>query len=354
MHFENDILGQLRNRRRVILEIILLALFLGVLLNLFSSAFYEVINDTADRSLKYPFRYWGIIFFSVICFVLFIFMREKGARSLNFRVVFPVVAQGGHPHLAEIPGYAPTRLADGILQQCMVFHPEEKERMLSQLGLQGSTRGPGNKYFFQSVSEVIIVLLVKMLKLHGEHTQTPLGKYHLDYADIHNKLETASLELNSEEMIGHGLPGLPRRIKLPKGITLSFGTGTTPTDKIVLQSTYATLEIVIQPYWTVIAPEKAIKTYKIATRSLQQHEKIALLAIPVSVAVKVHIWALLKLRKTDNYCNWLDFLLTETRRWFSWEYFQEGDHERLLVELYEMVTQKTRQTETGEAENDNK
>lgn len=335
-------------------EIFLLAVVLGVLLNLFSNAFYEIINDPAGCKLKYPFPYWAIIFLAGSLAVLWFFIREKGERSLSFRVVFPVVKQNGAPHLAQIPGYAPTRQADGILQECIGFHPEEKERMLLQLGLDGEKRGPGGKYLFQSVREVIIALLIKMLKEHCKHTQTPLGQYHLNYSETHNKLESSPFALSAEEIIGHPLSSFPQQIRLPKGIALAIAKGTSPIDRLLVRSEYATLEIAIQPYWSVITPEKALKTYRIATRSLQGHKQIALLSIPVAVAVQVHDWKGWKVKEADNYCQWLDFLLNETYQWFSWEHFQEGDSERLLVELYEMVSKQTMRTKSGEAEHDGK
>lgn len=346
-HDETDILEQLRNRRKTMLEIFLVALFLGLLLNLFSSALYDLLTNSDGTKLRYPFPYWLAIFLSGTLSILWFFMREREERSLRFNILFPFVNYENAPHIATIPGYAPLKKANSIFSECLQHHPEEKTSILSQLGLSCSRPGPGNQYIFQSCNKVVITLLLKVLKLHCEHTQTHLGSYHRKYEDVQNSLKTEGITISHDEIIGHAISSFPHKILLPEGVSLDISAHTAQHhNRISLHSPYTSLDITILPHWTIVSPQKAMKTYKIATRTLQGHNKVALLSIPIRVSMKVRCRALWKGRVADSYCKWMDFFLNEIRQWLSWEYYQAGDQERLLVEIYKEIKQLGRQKES--------
>lgn len=338
MAFDTDILGQLRSRRRIMLEIFLVAALLGLMLNLFSNILYDELSGKAERLLGLHVLVWAGIFLVGIVFILAIFIRERDPYELRFRIVLPFSGREGDISILPIPAYMPSMKANSVLESVLKHHPDEGATILEQLGLAGGKPGRGDGYRFASVEKTIITLLLSMLKLHCEHTQTQLGRYHLKYADSCQRLETASFDVEPEALFGYPLPLLPRRIKLPHSVSLSLGGHEKRPSSILLASQYASLKISILPHWTIIAQEKSLKTYLVVTRNLA--EKAVLLTIPIKMVVRVHYRALWNFREADDHCDWMELLLNEIWQWFDWDHYMQGDQERLLVELYHAVKER--------------
>lgn len=335
MAFDTDILAQLRSRRRIIGEILVVAVLLGLFLNVFSNLLYDSLTREKEVLLGLNVQIWAVSFLAFVAAVIWYFTRKKGNYELRFRILLPIANKKEGLSILPIPGYAPSQKANPILKTVLKQYPDEEDAIARQLGLDGGKVGPGEGFRFESIEKTIDALFVAMLKLHSEHTQTDLGRYHVKYADYCQRLATKSIDLDHEALFGCALPGMPRRINLPRHISFQFAGPAKQPDTITLNSPYASLKITILPYWTIITQNKSPKTYLIATRNLS--EKAVLLAVPIKVAVSVRYRALLNSKAADDYCDWMELLLNKIWQWLAWEHYVDGDQERLLVELCQIV-----------------
>lgn len=345
MQSETGILQSLRTRRRIIIEVILIAFILGFVINLFSSAVDEYVK-------KIPgWPYVSFILLSVVIVEICLYYLGKvHTESRMFRVFFPIVLdQNGNPRIETIPGYTPSYNQFGN----SVFHSWQKnnktdnefERMKKQLGLvNGKPEKTEGGFFFNSLNKVVVVQLLRVIQEHSKHTQSSLGYYHPKYEEILQKIATSEVILDPEKILGHPLYGFPKKLLLPKSCNepvvdeyISAGIDIKST-RITLRSCYSSLHVDIQKRWTIITKANSPKIFSIATRTIQKAtlgNSLSLLSVPVKVDFTIHRKSVWSGQSAEMICSWFNLLYEEVYKWMAIEHYMENDLERLLVELYQ-------------------
>jgi len=402
MHSEGkNLLEEIRERRKTILEVIIIASVIGFLLGVSSNALYDWLKGSQItsrfmsqgsayiRNLWQPqtrnpqdspcvtlyfsrprvtvhkvtgtnralesliiFMVSGLILVSIILVTTLWVLRQLISKAVNFRILLPIHSIQKFIREEDITGYAPIKYSALMLEDYLKNNPDQKACLSDHLRNDWQ-KGDSKERFFSypiyfSVQRTLLILIQK----YSEHTLTSSSLYHPRYSLL-------SWKLKSYEQPVVSLPGdkggryFPCNIRLPEGTNFWYTqSSTSPEIHIAeIKSPYCSIVFEILPHWSRITREKARKSYKIAVRNIAETKNLTLLAIPLKVSIKIS-WKAIFRKKAEDYYQWLSGLLADAEGWLSWELYQQGDTERMLVDIHQKLIRdkmevKVRKEEKG-------
>ena len=329
-----NLLEELRSSRKAIIELLVVIVFLSLALNLFSSALYDLVRGGSAPGQS-PLRacaLWGGVSILLFFVTAWYFLRRKWSHTLYLQIVLPLSEAGEHPCILRINGYAPTSRGAEILHSYLKHHHKEIKTVRDFCRKQGD-----NSFILLPLYHLAVTLFIVIVNKHATHTTTRQGDYHLRYKDRRWDIATNSHSLKEFPFYLANVTHFPKKLILPKEISIKTSPAQLDdTLVITLDCPYCSLDFEILPHWTEFTRKKSLKNYLIATRNLDIPKYFRLLAIPVKVTVTAKFHSLYQ-RKADQYCAWMEDLLSETIRWLSWQHFKENDQHRLIVEMHEKI-----------------
>lgn len=199
------------------------------------------------------------------------------------------------------------------------------------IGGELGNEGPVRKNIYHLVN----AMLISLVKLYSEHTLTTASLYHKEYRPHAWKFKSYSKEIREIQSLSDINPFLRMEsIKLPQDVKLF-----SENEGIDIDSPYCSAKITILPHWMLITEKNDRKVHKIIIRNRNLINKdVRLLKIPICIKLEIKHNKIFS-EKLENYYIWFHGLMLDAIRWLSWEEYEKGELERLVVDIYQQLNE---------------
>jgi hypothetical protein len=323
------VLEEIRGRRKYVTEIVAIAIGLAMFINLASNYIFDCIKGGSI--------FWHIAFLVMPLILLSVFLLRyvyaKTTEQSEITVLFPLIVKTEEIRVEPIKGYSPSFRANALLS------PLRKDKELKKEFIQdwrdGIARGAlgDDGVSLTSMYKLLIGMLVSLIRLYGEHTLTTTSLYHKEYRTHAWKFKSHSIkaeelqnETNEKAFLRAGA------LKLPEKVHLSLENKKEKNFKgLRIDSPYCWVVFKILPYWRIITEENSRKSYKIVRRNMKR-EDAEILTIPVQIIIAINRYRIFS-KMVEDYYIWMQGLMSDALKWISWEEYEKGDFERLVVDI---------------------
>lgn len=321
---DGTLLDEIKQRRKTTVEIILVAVILGVAINTFSTVLFEKIKVFVSM--------WHVALFlmSLILLILFYVLNKKISEYSEFRIMLPL-KKDGDKFIVPIKGYAPSEYSIEILNNYFKKHPNaickcqaELKDFLENRTIQASSL----------ISKFIVFLHFGLIKEFGKRVLTTSSLYHEKYRHLSWQFKSYTIRKESLPASLKENEFVTGSLRLPQDIVLKSVGGN--SEKIILDSPLAALLIEILPNWSTLTIKNNRRTYKIAMRNLTDTDDIVLLTVPIRCKIFVRQWKVF-FKRTEAIYEWMSALKSDFIQWLSWDRYVQEDTERLLVDVYQKI-----------------
>lgn len=326
---ESTVLKEIEGRRKYITEIIAIAVGLALFINLSSNYIFEWVKG-------WPiFPRIALTIAPLIVSVTFLlrYVYGKTIEQTEISILLPFIVKTEEIRVEPVKGYSPAFRANTLLSP--LGENNELRKELIQDWKNGIATGVLKEYgvFKDSIHDLLISILVSFVRLYGEHTLTTTSLYHKEYrgqawkfSAYSVKVEDFQNKINKNVFLRTGVLRLPEKVRLyiKHERNVDFRG-------IRIDSPYCWIEFKILPYWRLITEESGGKSYKIVKRNIKRKD-VEVLIIPLRIVNGVKVTRIFS-EMLDNYYMWMHGLMLDAFRWLSWEEYERGDFERLVVDI---------------------
>lgn len=324
-------LERLQQRRLFLDDLLLVAIGIGLLVNLFASALFVYITDSYKKSSWGEGWGWTLVFLSLLLFAILLVTYkircQKDIESSYFTLVLPILIDPGNNNV-EILHHDHYKPAKQARQFSEIIKNSWKTQFLQAWPgckfIRPQVFGPAN-YCWGVLAHIVQALLFQELKKYGELTLTQQVRYHTRFLRLAvGGLTRGTLERTQwPQALQENKFITAEKLFLPVGALL---TSTEPSvhpneppgrRDLTVSIKHGSLTFSISPYWITLREiEPAIKIF-----DPQEPEKICFLAIPIETRL-IFQGSLLKRKAITIYHYlWLKKLRDAACHYFSWGKF---------------------------------
>lgn len=315
---ENSLLEEIRERRKYVIEIVAFAGLLALFVNLLSNDISECLKSL-PHFWRYAFKFLPLI---VSIGFLFRFIYRKTLEQTEFNIVLPLIVKTEEIKIEPVKGYSPPLRANDIISP--LRNDQDLKKSFIKDWTDGNLENEGP--FRRNIYDLVTALLISLIKLYCEHSLTTSSLYHIGYRPYAWKFKSYSKKIKDIQKSSSINPFLKMEsIMLPQEVDLSID------NLIHINSPYCWMKFNILPYWMLITEENNRKTYKIIMRNINRKDA-NLLVIPLRVMIGIKRFKIFSKMLVDYYM-WMNGLMKDAMRWLSWEEYEKGDLERLVVDI---------------------
>ncbi len=323
--------------RRFWLEVVLGAVLLGCLVNLFASAIWE------DLHAAWPEGLWGIgwtallgvALLSIIGAILCYLLRRDLSETSGLTLVLPLAVANDRTtsEILHHSRYFPAR-----------YGRERWKHVDKKLPQQFAAQWPGpnpltqegfapGHFCWDTIRDLVDAIIVKFLHEFGEHTLKPNAPYHGEF----RRLFAARIP-EGALLVQQGPPawkeniflyqGGPQKIILPQQAQVSinqepFYPGEPPGRRtLVITTSLVNFQISIAPFWTLLRDRQPAE----AVFSCPPNAVTTFLVLPLEIRLILKGVFFLRDAKKHHYL-WFQKLLENARRRLSYGYFLQANKE---------------------------
>jgi hypothetical protein len=338
-----SLLEEIRQRRQTTVEVIVIATVLGLVVNLAASAIFSFVWPPGSQSLS-QLVIWPLSVVVVLLGGLSYVALRPLSEAAEVELLLPLVVRVDEAEVLVRTGYDLTKYASLFFTGTMRTDSELRKQFIESRQRDGFPEHTGGQDKVRDILyDLVQRLILALIDRYGEHTLTPAARYHPEYRPLAPTLESYDLPvdglpapLRENSFLRLGREGKqPQNIRLPATFVLAvvpsaFRQQSGKFD-IALVSPSGTIRFVVLPYWRRV-PEEA-RRYKIFVKGLPNGPKdLALIQIPMRVEVSVkgaRLWA----KSVDTSYLWMHGLMADSRRYLDWADYEQGDLERMVVDL---------------------
>ena len=345
----SSINNTLKDKRSRIREMFFFGAVAGICMAVFSFYLGEFLKQhywpfsSADGNMIF----WGMGLLSIVGLLCGKIMVRDNREDDSFRLLFPLQADATGKMLTtrKIQGYAVPSYVEKILRQvCQHNSDEAADLVVLLFGGKRRPKGVDKKEKLNAVlHKTVFILLLNLIKQYSEKTLTKTCAYLPEYqhlcwpCDCDNCINPC----HDSTITQH----VPKKIVLPPSFRLSFPRkGKGRRADIRLEDDYVRLDFRLPEHWARITRKNSRRTYKTATRFMDDKDSLCLIYLGLRLTLRLKWRAMVTRKAVDRSCGWLAGLMADTRRWLSWEHYQQNDMERMLVDLHQCFIQSPGKT----------
>ncbi|PIU85813.1 MAG: hypothetical protein COZ68_02070 [Deltaproteobacteria bacterium CG_4_8_14_3_um_filter_43_13] len=325
----HSVLNEIKKRRKSIIEIILVAIILGILLNVTGGILFDFIKDRKDIQLSEL-----LLLISAILIILTLILNRRISETLEFRLLLPLKEGDDDKYFEKIKGYAPSEVADRIYSKIINSEDHIKAGLNKEVAECLRENIPQN---MNIVLKLVQALIVDVIRKYGEHSLTTASLYHGEYRHLSWKFKTKKIEKENLQKRLSENEFIRGKIIVPTEVSLSYETniGKTKGEFLELSSRYSSLKIEILPGWALLR-EGSKKTLHIALRTISDRRNLILVFVPLKCTLHIKESKIFS-RRTEDLFSWMYGLMLDLNRWLSWDEYMKGDIERIIVDIHGRV-----------------
>jgi hypothetical protein len=249
-----------------------------------------------------------------------------------------------------IKGYSPSFRANALLSP--LRENDELKKEFIQDWKDRIARGVLKDDGISSTSmyKLLISMLVSLIRLYGEHTLTTTSLYHKEYRTHAWKFKSYSIKVEElQNQMDENTFLKTGALKLPEKVHLSLKNKKEKNFKgLLIDSPYCWVVFKILPYWRIITEGNSRKSYKIVRRNMKR-EDAEILAIPLQIIIGINRNRIFS-KMIEDYYMWMHGLMSDALKWISWEEYEKGDFERLVVNINQDLQELRREVELKKME----
>lgn len=326
-------LEKIRDRRRLSLEVILIAVALAFVIEIFSSFVLNALTTEGGH-----FRFWCIgtwftglaLFIAISVAILFILSKketETGDLALTLAIhVDPIKGQVKFlPHKHYQPASTIhelfSRANDDLKQQFLNAWPGPNP-------LKEKAFGPGH-FCWDTIEKLVKACLIVLIQKYSETSLTHAAQFYAEFRQLAGRIPSKKLEKErwpislqaNDFLIARGVQKLivPESARLRAVVPKHIAGEKPGTRELTISTDYGALTFSISPYWTILRNyERAITEF-----SPPEPDRICFLRIPIDLRLEIRGFHFSFLQMTYHYM-WFQKLAENARRRLDWGLYLRG------------------------------
>ena len=142
---DRSLLNDIKERRKNIIELIIIAVLFGISLNLFNNALYKwFFESLCKKDEKIFFISSSVILLIIVYFIIRFFTKDKIEQAKEFRMLLPFKRDFNNTYVEQIKGYAPSMYADKIISPFLNKNHDVQEALKHELAVFSQNIGTYN------------------------------------------------------------------------------------------------------------------------------------------------------------------------------------------------------------------
>jgi hypothetical protein len=260
------------------------------------------------------------------------YVYSKTTEQIELTILLPLIVKSEEMRVEPLKGYSPPFRANALLatlgknrELTTAFAQDWQKKIARGVLRDDGVSGVG-------LCNLLVSMLVSLIRLYGEHTLTTTSLYHKEYRTHAWKFKPYSLEVEElHDQIHENIFLKPGALKLPENVRLYLIEEEEHFRGVRIDSPYCWVTFKILPYWKIITEENSRKSFNIVKRNIKR-EDVEILGIPLQITMGINRKRIFAKMVKDHYI-WMHGLMSDSIKWLSWEEYEKGDLERLVVEL---------------------